>query len=138
MVDAERLRHLVERIAADVSELRAYAEASPESVLSDARSLGHVKYLLVTALGGCVHAANHVCASEHLGPPDDNADAMRVLGRHGVLNGELADTMARAVALRNLLVHEYADIDDRRVVDHLGHLDDVDAFVAALVGLVRD
>jgi uncharacterized protein YutE (UPF0331/DUF86 family) len=33
---------------------------------------------------------------------------------------------------RNLLVHEYAEIDDLRVVGHLDDLADIDAFVRAV------
>lgn len=44
--------------------------------------------------------------------------------------------MAQAVRFRNVLVHGYAVVDDRRVVAYLQQLDDIDAFVAALSGLL--
>lgn len=136
MVDADRLARLLRGIEADVSSLRGYAGTAREELLADERSLGHAKYLFVTALGGCVHAANHVCASEAFGPPKDNADAMRILGRRDVLPRDLAESMAGAVGFRNVLVHEYTDVDDGRVIDNLGRLDDIDAFVRALATLI--
>lgn len=40
--------------------------------------------------------------------------------------------MGRAAGFRNLLVHEYAAIDDRIVVANLDRLDDLEAFVDAV------
>ena len=138
MVDAERLRRILQRVADDVATLRPYAEAEPAELLADPVRLGHVKYLFVTAIEGCVDAAQHVCASEGLGPPETNADAMAVVARHGILSADLAERMGAAVGFRNLLVHRYASVDDRRVVEHLSELHDLERFVAALSELLAD
>lgn len=136
VVDAERLRRILQRVSDDLAFLHDYARAAPEEILADPARTGHVKYLLVTALEGCIDAAQHVCASEGWGPPASNSDAVLVLARHGVLDPGLADTVAAAVRLRNLLVHRYAEIDDRRVVGFLTRVGDLDAYVAALAGLL--
>lgn len=134
MVDAERLRRILQGVSDDLAFLHAYARAAPEEILADPARTGHVKYLLVTALEGCI--AQHVCASEGWGPPASNADAVLALARHGVLDPGLADTVAAAVRLRNLLVHRYAEIDDRRVVGFLTRVVHLDAYVAALTRLL--
>lgn len=130
MVDAERLRRILQRVADDVTTLRSYRDS--EGMLSDPARLGHAKYLFVTALEGCMDAAQHVCASEGWGPPETNADAMAVLGRHGALDEHLTAAMMEAVRFRNLLVHVYARMEDRRVIEALDHLDDLEGFVAAV------
>lgn len=86
----------------------------------------------MTAIAGCLHVAQHLCASEGWGPPSTNADALRLLGRHGVLAPELAEALSRAVGFRNLLVHGYAEIDDRLVVAQLDRVDDLAGFVASV------
>lgn len=136
MVDPERLRRTLQRVADDLAVLRRYAEGDRGEVLSDAARLGHVKYLFVTCIEGCIDAAQHVCASEGWGPPDTNADAMAVLARHGALDADLATSMADAVRFRNLLVHRYASIDDERVVAHLDEVTDLDTYVAELAKLL--
>jgi uncharacterized protein YutE (UPF0331/DUF86 family) len=37
--------------------------------------------------------------------------------------------MSRASGVRNLLVHQYSDIDDAQVVGFLGRIDDLERFV---------
>lgn len=138
MVDAERLHRLLRRVADDVARLRAYREVAADDLLADEVRLGHCKYLFITAIEGCIDAAQHICATEGYGPPETNADAMRLLGRHGVLADDLAHQMAAAVAFRNLLVHGYAEIDDTRVVANLARLGDLDRYVDALAGLIGD
>ena len=135
MVDAERLHRLLRRVSDDLTVLRGYAGVD-DALISDPVRLGHVKYVFVTMLEGCIDAAQHVCAAEGYGPPGSNAEAVLLLARHGLLPGELADRMALAVRFRNVLVHGYAEVDDRRVVEHLGRLDDVSAYVRALSGLL--
>lgn len=132
MVDAERLRRVLQRVTDDLAWLRRYAARNPADLLADPAGLGHVKYLFVTALEGCIDAAHHVCASEGWGPPETNADAMAVLGRHGVLDEALTDAMAAAARFRNVLVRGYVRVDDGQVVAHLQRLDDLDRFVAVV------
>lgn len=91
-----------------------------------------MKYLFVVSIEAATDVAQHVCASEGWGPPATNADAMRLLARHNVLSEPLGDNLARAVGFRNLLVHQYAEIDDDRVVAMLDRLDDFDAFAVAV------
>jgi uncharacterized protein YutE (UPF0331/DUF86 family) len=50
---------------------------------------------------------------------DTNAATFGVLGDHGVLTTATASRMATAVGFRNVLVHQYARVDDERVIAFL-------------------
>jgi uncharacterized protein YutE (UPF0331/DUF86 family) len=136
MVDAERLHRVARRITDDVVRLRRHAQTPADELRRDDVRLGDVKYRFVTAIEGCIDAAQHVCASEGYGPPDSNADAVRLLGVHDVVDQGLATAIASAVGFRNVLVHGYADVDDRQVVAMLDRLGDFDAYVTALSRLL--
>lgn len=138
MVDAERLHRILRRITDGLARLHDYATVDRGDLQQDEVRLGHCKYLFVTTIEGCVDAAQHVAASEGWGPPSSNADAVRLLGRHGVIDPDLATDVARAVAFRNLLVHGYADVDDARVVGNLDRLGDLDRYVDGLTALIDE
>lgn len=138
MVDVERLRRVLQRVTDDLDALDAYTQRDPSEVAGDPAFLGHVKYLFVTAIEGCIDAAHHVAASEGWAPAETNAGAMEVLGRHGVLDQDLTETMASAVRFRNLLVHRYAEVDDQLTVGHLTGVEELRHYVAALVTLVDE
>ncbi len=127
------MRLLLRRVTDDLAVLRRRSAVGPSALLADDTLLDATKYTLVTAIEGCIRAAQHLGASESWRAPTTNADAFRVLAEHGVLARPVADAVARAAGLRNLLVHAYAELDDARVVAALDHLDNLDAFVDAVL-----
>lgn len=118
MVDEVRVLRLLRRLTDDLGVL-ADAQAAAPAQRSDPLWLRGVKYTFVTAIESCVDVAQHICAAEGWGPPRDNGHAIELLGRHGVLEPELAASMRRAVGFRNVLVHDYVDVDDRIVLAQL-------------------
>lgn len=137
MVDERRVRLLLQRIHDDLEFLHPRARLDRSALRHDAERLAAVKYYLLTAIEGCIAVAQHLCASEGWGPPGDNADAMLRLAQHGVLDTSLATTLASAVRFRNLLVHEYAVIDDERVVAYLDRLEDLERFIASVAARLK-
>lgn len=135
MIDEDRVLRLLRSIADDTSVLRQEAGASAER-RRDPIWLRGIKYTFVTAIEACVDVAQHICATEGWGPPADNGDAVRLLGVHGVLAAELATSMRKAVGFRNVLVHDYIDVDDEIVVDRLKSLSDLDEFVSQVAAYV--
>lgn len=133
MVDTERVQSLLRRLAADLVDLAA---EDPEALSGDERGLRAVKYSFVTAIEAAIDVAQHLCASEQWGTPTTNGDAFRLLARHGALEPELAERLVGAVGFRNVLVHEYAVVDDGRVVAALSELDDLRRFVEAIERLL--
>lgn len=135
MVDEVRVLRLLRSISDDLAVLRAEASADPQR-RADPLWLRGVKYTFVTAIEAGVDVAQHVCASKGWGPPRDNGDAVRLLGAHGVLSADLAEGLRRAVGFRNVLVHDYIEVDDGIVLDRLANLTDLDDFVAAVAAWV--
>ena len=135
MVDEVRVLRLLRSISDDLAVLRSEASADPGR-RADPLWLRGVKYTFVTAIEAGVDVAQHVCASEGWGPPRDNGDAIRLLGAHGVLPVDLADRLRRAVGFRNVLVHDYIEVDDGVVLERLANLADLDDFVAVVAAWV--
>lgn len=123
MVDKTRVLRLLRGVADDVGVLRREA-AADQTRRADPMWLRGVKYTFITAIEASVDVAQHICATQGWGPPADNGDAMKLLGKHGVLSVASADTMRKAVGFRNVLVHE----SDAVVVSRLADLSDFDVF----------
>lgn len=133
MVDELRVQRLLRSITDDLSILRTEA-AADLTRRNDPMWLRGVKYTFVTAVEACLDIAQHICSSEGWGPPQDNGDAMTLLGQHAVLDPVLAGSMRRTVGFRNVLVHEYIAVDDTVVVARLADLSDIEGFVHAVSG----
>jgi uncharacterized protein YutE (UPF0331/DUF86 family) len=134
MVDAPRLRALLQRIEDRRKKLGRYAAMSVEEYLGSPERVDASKYLLLTAIDDAIAAANHVIASQNYRTPGDYADAFRSLAEAGVLDRPQAERLQSMARFRNLLVYVYSEVDDRRVHEFLrSELEDLDAFVRALV-----
>ncbi len=129
MVDERRLRRLLQGIRDDLVFLDRFAGQDVDAIISDDIVLAGIKYRFITAIEGCAKIAHHLSASEEWSVAETNADAIRILARQGVISRELATTVAKAVGFRNLLVHQYGDVDDRLALENLAHLDDLQHFV---------
>lgn len=126
MVDEGRVSRLLRSVSERSERIRS---AGAEITIDDPIRLDALKYQLVTAIEACVDVAQHLVASERWTVPDSNADAIRVLADHDVLDRELAASLARAVGFRNVLVHRYVDVDDHVVIDAVERVREFDDFV---------
>lgn len=138
MVDPQRLLGLLGRVTTRLRILDDYAEQDPDGLLGDRVRLGDLKYTFQTTIEACIDAAQHVVADQGLGVPASNAAAFRSLADAGIIGDDLATTMGGAVGFRNVLVHGYADVDDRLVVDNLTRRDDLRRFVSTMTRLLDD
>jgi uncharacterized protein YutE (UPF0331/DUF86 family) len=127
VVDETRVLRLLRVVADDLAVLRSGAAESPEERMKPLWLRG-VKYTFVTAIEACIDVAQHICAAEGWGPPQDNADALALLGDHKVIDRKLAVQMRRAAGFRNVLVHQYVEVDDRIVLAMLNDPSDLDQF----------
>lgn len=139
MVDPHRVRALLGRLAERLARLKAYAELSTEGYLQNPEGVAASKYLLLTAIEDVLSVANHVIASEGWRSPVDHADAFTVLRDAEILDRPLAERLQAMARFRNLLVHEYATVDDGRVHGFIRKdLEDMDRFAGAILSAFPD
>ncbi|MGI8875175.1 MAG: type VII toxin-antitoxin system HepT family RNase toxin [Egibacteraceae bacterium] len=138
MVDSERLLSILGRVTVRLGILESYADQDRDDLLGDRVRLGDLKYTFQTAIEACIDAAQHVVADQGLGVPASNADAFRSLSAAGLLDPDLATALAGAVGFRNVLVHDYVEVDDAQVVTNLQRLDQLRRFVTAMTGLLGE
>lgn len=123
---------LLQRVGEQSSHLRARAREDRAALRADELRLSALKYRSITTLEALLNVAHHLCASEAWGPPSTNAAAVELLGRHGVLDGDLAARLAKAVGFGQRARPPVPEVDDDRVVGFLDRLGDIDQFVAAV------
>ncbi|HVY45260.1 MAG TPA: DUF86 domain-containing protein [Minicystis sp.] len=104
---ARRLLALHEALA----DLARAGTGDPARLAGDRVLRAAVERWLQIAIEACVDVASHAIASEGWTPPETGRAAFATLAGHGRLAPDLAARLARAVGLRNLLVHEYVAVD---------------------------
>ncbi|HZN95582.1 MAG TPA: DUF86 domain-containing protein [Myxococcales bacterium] len=76
--------------------------------------------ILQEMVEAAMDVAAHLMVETGRAAPVDGRSAFINLGSAGVLSMELARALAPAAGLRNRLVHEYDEVDDRIVFDAVG------------------
>jgi uncharacterized protein YutE (UPF0331/DUF86 family) len=114
-----------------VAQLRALAR--PERIANDLREERFVEHTLQLAIQAALDVASHVVSDDRLGEPETGRDVFRLLGKAGLLPGELTARLEQMAGFRNVVVHLYQDVDlgiVRDVVEN--HLGDLLEFAAAI------
>jgi uncharacterized protein YutE (UPF0331/DUF86 family) len=80
-----------------------------------------------------IDLANHVIKRKKLGLPKESKESFEILAGAGIIPRELADKLKGMVGFRNILVHQYEDLDINIMIDviehHLGDLVDFTNYV---------
>lgn len=80
------------------------------------------------AAQACADIALHIVAAAGHPTPETYAAGLTAVATLGVVPANLAERLAGAVRLRNLLVHEYLEVDHGRLFDELGWIEDAVGF----------
>jgi uncharacterized protein YutE (UPF0331/DUF86 family) len=102
-----KLRSLDELLGA----LRLVGEVDGPRLGQDVLLRLAVERALTQAVDLVVAVCSHVVAAETTTVPTTYRDAVRAAAQHGLIGTDLAGSLAAAVGLRNILVHEYARAD---------------------------
>lgn len=71
------------------------------------------------AIESCIDIATHLAAGLDLPRQEYASDIFLTLGKNGVISIKLAEKFTSVVGLRNILVHEYADINYKLAYSNL-------------------
>ena len=98
-----------------------------------------VERMFENVIQACSDLAKHVAAADFGWEGHSSKEAIRVLEREGVIDEETGDTIVAAVGFRNVLAHEYGQVDYAEVYEILQTgLDVYDAYSRQLAQWIRD
>ncbi|HXV59296.1 MAG TPA: DUF86 domain-containing protein [Vicinamibacteria bacterium] len=133
MVDREILATRLSKLRSALVKLERIAEQARDDYLTNETDRALAEHYLRIALEATLDAGNHVIAAEGFRKPLKLRDVPLILAENRVIPTELAEKLARAVGLRNRLVHGYAEIDHERLHEILNEeLIDLERFAVAI------
>lgn len=127
------MTYLTERLADlrrhldHLEELRGQLEDASD-LRADLSLHNDVLYSLLRVCQGVVDVAGELAGREGL-RFQDYTEAVRALEETGEFPGELVDRLAPLPGFRNVLVHEYVELDYERVLRALDELEPIGRFV---------
>lgn len=118
-LNIERLKTLSEEVRKASASLSEYSGLSETEILSDKTVLNAVKYSFIVAIQAVIDICHHIVARFAGKVPDEYGECFLILKDMGYIDNEYAIKLKSMVGFRNILVHLYHEVDDRRVIKHL-------------------
>ncbi|SHM87458.1 Uncharacterized conserved protein YutE, UPF0331/DUF86 family [Caldanaerovirga acetigignens] len=118
--------------------LKEYAKRQDEVFLNNKEAVMASRYYFIVMIEAATNIANHICARLLNKVPSTYSETFLLLGESGLIKKELAINLAQMAKFRNLLVHSYGVIDDRRMLKIMREdLVDVENFLRSLGELIK-
>jgi uncharacterized protein YutE (UPF0331/DUF86 family) len=111
--------------------------ADERHFVSDPLIYGNAERYLQLTIQAVLDISHHIVADRNLALPADSQSLFELLAREKVVSKALAAKLTAMAGFRNILVHEYLEIDRRRVYRALTtELRDFESFIRAVTRLL--
>lgn len=138
MLDRDRVVAKLDQLRGYLDELRVILPSDPDSY-QRVETRRACERLLQIAVEAAIDTCSLLVAGLQLGLPGEEDDLFEKLAAAQVLSVETAEKLRRMKGLRNILVHEYARVDDRLVFAILRDgLPDLDEFGRQVTTALRE
>ena len=138
VISTEVIETRLAMLSGRVSDLRALKSTTYEQYADNRILRGYVERTLQVCVQICLDVGGHLIAELSLRPPADSRDVFLILNEEGIVSDDLLPDLTNIVGFRNLIVHDYARIDDRLVYTVLqDHVADFGRFAASVAAFLE-
>jgi len=123
----------IKEIKVGLEKIRKYIKIDVNDFLQNEERIAATKYELIVVIEAASILCNHITMRVGNRVPDTYSDCYSVLQESKIITADIANRLKKMAQFRNLLVHRYHIIDDRRVYNTIKRdLTDLDLFVNEL------
>ena len=116
-IDVDLVNRRLAEIKQLLGELREIVELGLGRFLSDSYVRDAAKYKLIVAIEAAISVCNHIVVRAVKEIPSSYSDCFIILGKRRIISQDLAEKLANMARFRNMLVHIYWKIDDKKVYE---------------------
>lgn len=85
-----------------------------------------------------IDLANHIIRKRKLGLPKESRESFKILAEAKIISDDLAGKLKKMIGFRNVIVHEYQELDINIMIDVVEHhLDDLIVYTNEILQSVR-
>jgi len=129
MIDRERIEERLRKLKEYATLLKHYQQFSYKQFKNDFTLRGAVERYFQLSIECIIDIGEILIANLRLKKPEDSKDVIDILGEAKIIPNKFAFYFGPVAGFRNILVHDYLDIDYKKVYEHLQNdLDDFDKF----------
>jgi uncharacterized protein YutE (UPF0331/DUF86 family) len=111
MVRIEVLKKRITKLEEYLALLVAYRAMPLAEFLANPEHYNSAERLIQLSIESTIDMGNHISADLNLGYADYGSQIPDILAEKKLISRELAETWIKMIGLRNILVHDYLDVD---------------------------
>lgn len=127
-IDKDTVREGLATLEEQLRILKRKRKAELEEYKTNKDLQSIVERRLYNAIQSCIDLAMHIASEKNERKPEGYSDVFIVLSEAGIIDTELGERMAEEAGFRNVLAHEYANIQNEEVYRHLQELEIFEQF----------
>ena len=137
MVNPEIINERLQEINENITLLEELKTIPFDRFRNDPKTFKCAERCLEISIQCILDICHHIIVDNNWPRPKDNKEAILTIGQKGVIPPDFADHILPMAGLRNILVHEYFKIDQKRLYDHLQNLGDFRAFQKHIIEFLK-
>ena len=114
-INIEKIKTLEKDILNSVSEIRSFVAEEEDVFVKERRDIYSLRYLLIESVESMANMCNHILTRMTSQVPKGYPDCFEKLYKAEIITKELGEKLKKAASLRNIIIHKYWEIDDRKV-----------------------
>ena len=118
-INIEKLKTLEKDLSDTISEIRIIIAIEEEVFLKNSKEIYALRYLLIEAVEAMANICNHLLVRTTGQVPKGYPDCFEKLSAAKIITEELSGKLRKAASLRNILIHKYGKIDDKKAFEDI-------------------
>ena len=130
MVDIEVIKQRLVQLSTSLNKIERFNNISLEEFLDDDIIQDVVEYNLFIAINMMIDIATHIVVDNNIGNPKTLGETFDILNKEKYLSDDETKGYRNMVGLRNILAHEYVNIDKNIIYSIMkNNLIDIKGFI---------
>lgn len=139
MIDEELVEKKIDLIFKNLDYLDEVKEIDDDEFLKSFEKLQATKHSLQEVIESCIDISNHIISSKGWERAETYSEMFERLYENDVIGSELNARLGNMARFRNLLVHRYGIVDDKKVLHILRvRMGDIHSFVEDIEKLLDE
>ncbi|MEK7553284.1 MAG: HepT-like ribonuclease domain-containing protein [Patescibacteria group bacterium] len=124
-IDKNTVREKLEKLSHSVKLLEKYRGLSREDFLIDFTVNSAAQYNLILGIEIIIDIGNHILSEIFEVHPKEYKEVIECLGKYEIVPKEFSQENIDMTKFRNLIVHQYGEVDMKEVYQHLQKAPDI-------------
>lgn len=138
-INIEFIKNKGDEIRKNISKINNLTKLREKEFFKDERNIYTLRYLLLECIEAVAGICNHLLAKVGKRAPSSYADCFEGIAELNIISERLKSSLIKMARFRNLLVHRYWEIDDKKVLKYAKkNLKDFENFLKEAGRFIRE